>query len=265
MVSSGSWRTGRASVAIVAFAVALGASVPASGQYVDDTEDVRFEEGSENAYQVVGRFRAVGIPNFLLDAFYDRHSANWRDGQTNFAYGVEFLWRKIDAFELSVAAEFANLGMPRDWWIESGKADTAADFVDVDGGLASLVFSGYWYWDVEPWFAPYVGGGLGLGVIVGDVTKFDPRRNSGCRESLSNDPRSGSRFGGGPCYREGRVDFRNDEQFEREIEDGVPPVVPVVNATGGARFNIGRNGVVKLEVGFYDYVFAGLSAGAQWR
>lgn len=260
------WKRVLQMLAVVgAFAVTIGVANSASAQYVDNTEDVRVSEGSENAYQVVGRFRTVGIPNFLLNTFYDRHSANWRDGQKNFAYGLEFVWRKIGAFELSVAAEYANLRMPQAWWKEADKADSAADYVDFDLGLASLVFSGYWYWDVQKWFSPYVGGGLGLGMVLGDVTKYDPEQNSGCRASLEGGGGSGDRFGGDPCYADGEVDYENDNKFEREIEDDVWPVAPVVNVTGGTRFNIGRNGVVKLEVGFYDYLFAGISAGAQWK
>jgi len=265
-MDSSTWsRWIRVFAVVAAVVVSMGVADTASAQYVDDTEDVRFDESSDNAYQIVGRFRTVGIPNFLLNAFYDRHSANWRNGTTNFGYGLEFVWRKVDAFELSVAAEYADLQMPRDWWKESGKSDAAADYVDFDLGLASLVFSGYWYWDVAKWFSPYVGGGLGLGMVLGDITKYNPREDSGCRSSLEEDGSGGSRFGGDACYDGDEVDYQNDQKFEREIEDSVWPVAPVVNITTGARFNIGRNGVVKLEVGFYDYLFAGLSAGAQWR
>lgn len=252
-------------VAVVA--LGLGVSDTASAQYVDNTADVRFDdESKENAYQIVGRFRTVGVPNFILGAFYDRHSANWRDGHTNFGYGLEFVWRKIDAFELSVAAEYADLSMPQDWWKENDKANTAADYVEMDLQLASLVFSGYYYWDVERWFAPYVGGGAGLGLVLGDIVKYSPREDTECQDNLGSGlPGTGPQFGDNPCYDDqGQVDYQNGEKFEREIEDEVWPIVPVVNVTGGARFNIGRHGVAKLEVGFYNYLFAGVSAGAQW-
>lgn len=221
----------------------------------------------DNEYQIVGRFRTVGVPNFLLNPFYDQHSANWRNGQTNFGYGLEFVWRKVGAFEMTVAAEYADLSMPADFWLESGKASTKADWVEFKLGVASLVFSGYWYWDVTQWFSPYVGGGLGLGMVLGDVTKFNPRRGTPCRGSLGSDGaepgESGSGLAGDQCFDDsGQPD---KSQFDDpEIEGRIWPVAPMVNITGGARFNIGDHGVVKLELGFYDYLFAGISAGAQW-
>ncbi|MFB6352126.1 MAG: hypothetical protein ABEN55_11745 [Bradymonadaceae bacterium] len=221
------------------------------------------ETGVDDEFQVVGRFRTVGVPNFLLNAFYDQHSANWSNGQTNFGYGLEFVWRKVGAFEVSVAAEYADLSMPGNFWLESGKAARKADWVEFNLGLASLVFSGYWYWDVTQWFSPYVGGGLGLAMVLGEVTKYNPK---GRCESDVNGAEPGQ-FGGGfesdSCFdSNGQVD---KSQFEApEIEDRLWPVAPMVSVTGGARFNIGDHGVVKLELGFYDYLFAGLSAGAQW-
>jgi len=222
----------------------------------------------DNEYQIVGRFRTVGIPNFLLNAFYDQHSANWRNGHSNFGYGMEFVWRKVGAFEMSVAAEYADLSMPADWWRESGKSADKADWVEFDMKLASLVFSGYWYWDVTQWFAPYVGGGLGLAMVLNDVQKYNPTKDRSCRGSLGSSGGaqpgdSGSGFGGEQCFNDDGEPA--DEQFDSpEIEDRIWPVAPMVNITGGARFNIGDHGVVKLELGFYDYLFAGLSAGAQW-
>lgn len=237
----------------------LGAASPVAAQ--EQTEDVRIGESSDNEYQIVGRTRAVGIPNFMLGAFYDQHSANWRDGQTNFGYGLEFVYRKVDAFELSAAVEYADLSMPEDMWLEAGKRDRKADRVQFDMGLASLVFSGYYYWDVTQWFSPYVGGGLGAAMVLGDVTKFDPVGS--CRGGIGTGGAPGGGFGGEQCYNDdGSFD---DSQFEDgEVEDRIPAVVPMVNVTTGTRFNIGEHGVVKLEFGFYNYLFAGLSAGAQW-
>jgi opacity protein-like surface antigen len=239
----------------------LGMASPVAAQ--ERTESVRIDETTDNVYQIVGRTRAVGIPNFMLGAFYDQHSANWRDGQTNFGYGLEFVYRKVDAFEVSAAVEYADLSMPEDMWLEAGKRADKADRIQFDMGLASLVFSGYYYWDVTQWFSPYVGGGLGAAMVLGDVTKFSPRRESNCRDSIGPGGGPGGGFGSEQCYNDdGSFD---DSQFEDgEVEDRIPAVVPMVNVTTGTRFNIGKHGVVKLEFGFYNYLFAGLSAGAQW-
>lgn len=229
--------------------------------YRDNTDEVRFDdEFDENEYQVVGRIRTVGIPKFVLDAFWDRHSGNWTGGQANLGYGVEFVWRKVDAFEMSIAGEYANLRMPGDWWLQKGDPNSAAEYTEFELGLASLVFSGYWYWDVTQWFSPYVGGGVGLGLVLGEVTNFDPNTDSACHNELGAS--GGGGFGGERCFREGGEP--DTAQMNREIEDEIWPVAPVVNVTTGARFNIGEHGVAKLEFGFYDYLYAGLSVGGQW-
>ncbi|MFB6265353.1 MAG: hypothetical protein ABEL76_17270 [Bradymonadaceae bacterium] len=256
-----------------AWAVSLGLAVlvalagvaapdSASAQYVDETDDMRFEdEFDKNEFHVVGRVRAIGIPNFFLDAAFDKHSAHWRNGQPNFAYGAEFVWRKAGAFELSVAAEYADLGMPSDWWLEKGENDRAADYIDFDLGMASLVFSGYWFWDVNHWFSPYVGGGLGLGVLFNNVERFEPKPRSNCKRNLGE---PGGGFGGDACFSGGQNPRKSDEFQKPDPEDDIWPVAPVINITGGARFNIKEHGVIKVEVGFYDYVFAGISGGARW-
>lgn len=255
-------------VGVAAFVLALSAAATAAADqrddetgYRDNTEDVRFEDDtSKNEYQVVGRFRGVGLPGFALDAIWERHSGNWTGGQSNFAYGLEFVWRKVGAFEMSVAAEYANLRMPEDWWLQNGDPTSAAELTRFDLGLASLVFSGYWYWDVAPWFSPYLGGGLGPGIVLGNLTYFDPNNESSCQNDLGSS--GGGGFGGDPCFRDGGEP--NTDQMTREVEDEIWPVVPVVNLTTGARFNIMEHGVVKLEFGFYDYLYAGISAGGQW-
>ncbi len=247
----------------VALVVGLGAMVPsAAAQGSGNDAPVTFEDASDdNDYQIVGRFRTVGVPNFLLGAFYDEHSANWRDGETNFGYGLEFVWRKVGAFEMSAAVEYADLAMPKEMWLEAGKDAEKADLVEFNLGLASLVFSGYYYWDVTHWFAPYVGGGLGAAMVLGDVTKFNPQDD--CRASIGSGGGPGGGFGGEECRNDdGNFD---DGEFEPgEVEDRIPTVIPMVNITTGTRFNIGEHGVVKMEFGFYNYLYGGLSAGVQW-
>lgn len=235
------------------------APAPASAQYVDTKDDERFEdEFDDNEYHVVGRVRTVGIFNPLLGIGFDRHAANWTDGP-NLSYGLEFVWRKVDAFELSIAAEYADLSMPSEFWLEDGDPNSAADHVDFPLSMASLTFSGYWYWPVSDVFQPYVGGGLGLGVTLGDVMKYNPADGTMCNQQVS-----GGNFEAPSCFNDNGA--RIDSQFQSgEAEDRIWPVVPVVNATAGARFNIHRNGIVKLEFGFYDYLYAGLSAGARWQ
>jgi opacity protein-like surface antigen len=245
---------------LLAALVAL-APATASAQYVDRDNEVRFEEEFDNnEFLVAPRIRAIVVPDFLLGIWYDEHSSHWED-RANLAYGFEFVWRKVDAFEMSTAIEYADLSMPSSFWKESGDNPSEADFTEVDMKLLSMVFSGYWYWDVKEWFAPYVGGGVGAGVILGDIVRYDPVQGSSCEQGLGG----ADGYAPNECFNDdGQPDPNQIDQDSRQVEDGVPAVVPMINLSGGARFNIGKYGVAKLEVGFYDYFFAGASLGAQW-
>jgi opacity protein-like surface antigen len=235
------------------------APAPVSAQYVDTKDDERFsDEFEENSYHIVGRMRAIGIFNPLLGIGFERHAANWTDGP-NFSYGLEWVWRKKDAFELSIAGEYADLSMPSEFWLEDGDPRSSADHLDFNLGVASLTFSGYYYFPVTDVFQPYVGGGLGLGVTLGDVTKYNPADGTMCESQVI-----AGNWDNSACFDDSGN--RIDSQFEPgEPEDRIWPVVPIVNATAGARFNIHRNGIVKVEFGFYDYLYAGVSAGARWK
>ncbi len=251
------------SVALAAIVGAFMVIAPsqASAQYVDRDNEVRFaEEFDTNEYLVAPRIRAIVVPDFMLGIWYDEHASHW-DGRSNLAYGFEFVWRKVDAFEMSTAIEYADLSMPSGFWKETGDDAAEADFTEVDMRLLSAVVSGYWYWDVQKWFSPYVGGGVGAGVVLGDIVRYDPNPNSSCEAQLSE---SGG-FAPNACFGDnGEPAPDAIDQNSRKVEDSVPAVVPMINLTGGLRFNIGKYGVAKLEVGFYDYFFAGASMGAQW-
>lgn len=245
-------------VALVAAAVAI-APRPAAAQYVDRDDDIRFEdEFDTHEFAVAPRVRAVVVPDFILGAFYDRHASHW-DGESNLAYGLEFVWRKVGEYEIVTAVEYADLSMPSDFWLQEGDSKQDATYTELDLQLLSLTVSGYWYWDVEEWFAPYVGGGIGAGVVMGDIVKWEPRESSECYAGLGTE----SGWAPNSCF--GDDGEPSPEAFEDpETESEIPPVVPVVNLAAGLRFNIAKHGMIKLEAGFYDYFFVGLAGGAQW-
>ena len=97
--------------------------------------------------------------------------------------------------------------------------------------------------------------GLGPGIILGAVTKYNPVPGSDCRQQLD--------AGDFPPACTDTVDTSSG--FDAGIkEKSVPPVVPILGVGGGVRFNIAKYGVLKLEVGFQDYFYAGGGVGVQW-
>lgn len=234
----------------------LLASPAAFAQYIDHDDRARFEsELAQDEFMAVARFRAIMVPPFALGLFFDEHANNWENGNTNFAYGVEFSWRRSTDFEIGLAIDYADLSMAGQFWLASDDPPEDADWTVVDASLLSVVISSYWFWNINEWFTPYVGGGIGPGFIIGDVLKYNPRVGSPCRQSgVFNPP--------GCLDENGQPDLA--AHFDPAEKEDIPPILPVINVVGGARFNIQKHGVLKLELGFQNYLFAGISAGGQW-
>ena len=124
-----------------------------------------------------------------------------------------------------------------------------------------MVFSAYWFWDLQPWLTPYVGGGIGPGFVLGDVIRYQPDRTSPCYRNLGSDVT----FTPPECLRpDGQPDENAINFDEPDFEDRVPFAVPIINLTLGTRFNLGNHAVLKLEGGFYTYFYAGAALGVQF-
>lgn len=252
-------RMGWILIVMMVFAMTIPAT--AAAQHGDISDNVRFEdELNPNEFMLTGRFRAVAVPNFILGMFFDEHASHWSDGQRNFSYGGEFVWRRGTDFELGVAFDYADLTMPEAFWKETGDDPQSAEWTEIDLKIYSLVFTAYWFWDVQPWLTPYLGGGIGLGFTGGDIVRYDPNSDyDACYGHLGGSGETG--FAPPECYeqRDQAIDYDNPNP-----EENVWPVYPMVNLTTGVRFNIHDHGVLKIEGGIHPYAFVGTSFGAQF-
>ncbi len=245
----------------LALTLALGTfavSPDADAQYVDRDESARFEEDfQQDEFMVNARGHALVIPGFILNLFWKEHENHWANGKTNFAWGGEFTWRRKGEYEIGLSVDWADLRTSDGWWQDKDDPPSGADWTTQEIQLLSVQFFSRWFWNVSEWFSPFVGVGLGPGIIFGEVTKYNPSPGSACRAELD-----AGQFPP-PCSADGNVDLASD--FDNGIvEKSVPPVVPVVGFGGGARFNIAKHGMIKIELGFQDYFYAGLGAGVQW-
>lgn len=236
----------------------LTLSIPAFAQYVDRDDSVRFEDEFNNdEFMIAGRFRAIGIPSFVWDFWYDQHANHW-SGQNNFSYGGEFVWRKHGSLEIGFAIDYADISMPSEFWLENGKAAVDQDWTQFDLQILSAVFFTQWYWNPQPWISPFVGVGLGPALVLGDVTEYNPRNGSPCRTEAAKGV-----FSSDQCLEKGEPNL--DRDFDPgEKETAIPPVIPMLQFGGGVRFNIAKHGMLKLEMGFQDYFYFGGGLGFQW-
>ncbi len=232
----------------------------AAAQYVDRDDSARFEEEfDDEGVMIAGRFRAIIIPGFMLNWFLDEHENHWTKGQTNFSYGGEAVWRRANEYEIGVAVDYANLSMPDGWWLDKNETVDEADWTFVDMKLLSVTFLSRWFWRPEPWLSPYLGVSIGPGFVLGEVLKHNPRAGTDCRAALD-----AGEFPPEECNdADGEIDLENDFDSPQK-EETIPPIVPVLGAVAGLRFNIAEYIAFKLEFGFQDYFYLGTGLGVQW-
>lgn len=248
---------------LAAFGTVLALSAlaaPASAQYVDRDDSARFEEEFDtDEYMVNGRFSAIVVPGFILNWFWGEHENHWTKGKTNFAYGGELTWRRRGEFEIGLGVEWADIRTPDGWWQDKDEPRVEADWTEVNLQLLNVTFFTRWFWDVQEWFSPYLGVGIGPGIVFGEILKYNPTGGSTCRQELQ-----AGDFPPPSCLDENGEPLL-DSQFDApEEESSVPPLVPVLALAGGLRFNIADYGMFKLEVGFQDYFYASAGLGVQW-
>ena len=251
-------------------------SAQASAQLTDEERDYLKEkkDGPSSVYVLTPRIRAIVMPDFVWDLFLDRHSSHW-EGQTNLSYGMEFVLRK-PSYDLVFNADFTDYSQPDDWFLESGDPARKADFTSIPLQIVSMTVGVKWFFDISPVFGLYVGGGLGAGIIIGDVEKTDPSaecllflenqdvdENGSLNTANDGDPNDGARLDQEPC-----VDASGNPQLtpgSTEVEGDIPPVVPLVNLGFGAQFTFAEHFVWRLETGTdLLYFYAGTSLGYQW-
>lgn len=237
-------------------------SMQAFAQYADSdgSDDELPQVMRRNEFMATAHMKGIWAPNFLLDLFFQEHASHWSEGQRNFAYGAQFIWRLRGDYELGVNLDYAELKMPGQFWLGANEDANEAKFTTIDAQMLSLAFTSYWYWDVVEWVSPYIGVGIGAGVLLGEgITEYDTVRGTPCYNGLGGS----DMFAPDDCFNEdGSVNptrVTNPEPAER-----VPPVVPVLHLAGGLRFNIYKYGVLRLEFGVNDYAYIGASAGVQW-
>lgn len=238
----------------------MAAPSAAQAQLTDEEKEYLKEktDGPSTVFLLAPRIRAVGVFNGVWGLFLDEHSSHWR-GRANLGYGAEFVLRKPE-YDLVFGFEWADLSMPDDWWLESGDPARKAEVTTFPVQLLSLTVGINWFFDISEVFGLYLGGGLGVGVLLGDIEKTEP--SLACVEALG-ESKDTSLLDQEPC-----VDSQGNRQSlasTTEKEDRVPPVLPIINVAFGTQFTIAEHLVWRIETGVnLPYFYAGTSIGYQW-
>jgi hypothetical protein len=231
------------------------------------------------------RVRGLFVPGFLLSPFLQQYQA-----LNSLSVGGEFVRRKGE-LDIVVSLDLSFYSPPDGNWLGANKDPTVdthyvhmqnLDFLSVDVAFI-------WNHDLLPWLGVMVGGGVGLGVVLGDVYLINNASglcnaaNAGdpsqCHPvSPEIDPQTGMPIGeikpGAPdfqqkldatartlaaCQMSGGVDCRDTADHPHwHPSSDKPPVMAVVNLVVGFKFKLHRHLNVNLSGGFRNGFFVGV-------
>jgi hypothetical protein len=230
-------------------------------------------------YGVAGRWRWVTLPGWFLGLFAEKNVPL----STVNCWGLEGFWRKHDkddpnrTWEIVVSAGYQNMTPPDGYWLGRGKDPAKdADLVQVRGlGLitmdAAYVIRQYF----SPYFGIHYGAGLGLGIVRGKVLRTSATYNEVTGQYTVQNSSGTICQPDAKCNKEALAQTelqppdRGPTDPHRFEEDSVPGALPIINILAGIDVRIpipdvgAKNGAIeiRLEGGFYDAFFVGLSGG----
>ena len=200
------------------------------------------------------RARYLSVPNSILDIwFFD----NDDDGANPFArpkvraytVGAEFVMKKKPANWIFYFEYLGNL-MNEGYWddVEQPAAHDDGDWVQ-PAGLGVLAIGSNYGHEIyaTPWWSFLFGGGVGVGVVTGNLTNWAP----GNSQSASQD----SCLSESPSYY--RKDYCPPDGSKR-----IPKVVPIVDVSASSRFHFGDQANLRVDIGLHNMLYVGTAFGA---
>jgi hypothetical protein len=209
----------------------------------------------EVEYGIGVRARSVWVPRSVLELFLERAAG----GAHDYGLGVD-LTRRRGSTELQLGLEYEKITVGEGVWINKGDnvaTGDEADYVLSPGhsghslGWFTVEFTFLNHAEINKTFAVRYGGGLGLGIITGELD----HNNIICAAGATNaNPEPGCvamRFNGTGMYHEGT---------ETQVKYSLPPVFPVVNAIVGLEIRPTDKMTINIEGGIRTLPFVGVSS-----
>lgn len=239
--------------------VATGAGTAAAEDSPDTTVDATTGEevapvedpANKVEFGLGVRMRNVRGPSAMIELFVEQAAG----GSSNLGLGVELTRRKGNS-ELQLGVEYERITPGDGIWIAKGDnvPQDEADYIlspEESGehlGWLTVEFTYFHHTPLTKQIALRFGGGLGIGIVTGELQKLDVQ----CAPGSSNDnPTPGclpSRYPGGMGAERGPTPY------------DLPPVFPVINAIAGVQFRPTDAITVNVEAGLRTFLFFGLSS-----
>jgi hypothetical protein len=189
---------------------------------------------AEDRWGLSAHGRVITLPAFILDAF-------WQDnpGYTGASAGLSFEYGDPHDALWVVQLDWTSAVFPNYNWREVGVPAGASTYAEIRLHFISVdvTYRGASHLAGPLWFA--YGGGLGIGGLVGDLHTAEVLPT--CTEPIQS------------CGTWRDVTHKTPE---------LPTDVwPVLHLTTGLMLDLGSSGLMRLELGFRDAFYLGLSAG----
>jgi hypothetical protein len=210
------------------------------------------------------RVRSVWVPQSIINLFVERSPG----GIQNWGWGFDLVRRRGNT-ELQLGFEHENLPPPEGVWINKGDQvpSNTADYIlspdHAPGGSTlgwyTIEFTFINHVPINKYVAFRYGGGAGLGIVSGDLYRWDTQ----CNATASNaNPEPGCVPGDHVTGGQGiSSSDGNGAPETTPVKYGLPPVFPVVNAIIGVQIKPTPKMVINVEGGIRTLPFFGFSAG----
>ena len=205
------------------------------------------------------RLRGVFVPQSILELFVNRAAG----GASNLGIGVDLVRRKGN-LELQLGFEFEHINVGQGVWIEKNK-NVPADDPDYvlspdssghDLGWFTIEFTFLNHTPINKTVAIRYGGGLGLGIITGELDHYNIHCAAGATNSNPEPGCVPQRFNGQGAYTDEDGNPTGEMQFKYDL----PPVFPVVNAIIGVQIRPMDKLTINIETGIRTLPFIGASS-----
>jgi hypothetical protein len=210
-------------------------------------------------YQLGARIRGIFVTPAMMSPFLTAST-----GMESVSAGLEFIWRR-PKFDVVTSLDFSYLDVRDGNYLASGNpANLDTKYVQFRGlSFLSADVSVIGHNKLGKWLEIRYGGGLGLGVVLGDVLVTN--NFTGCtRENASNiaachpqgvDLTAPDKEAQLKATENGQTDTAQNPH--RHVTKDKPPVMGVVNLLVGLRFNFHKRMAAQVEVGFRNAIFCG--------
>lgn len=178
--------------------------------------------------------RWITMPGPFFELFFDHYQT-----LSNPSFGASYEWGDINSAMWSVELDWSSLVIDAGNWLESPKPASSATYAEPALHMLSVDAMYRRQFPISDRFRAMIGGGLGLGILLGQIRTSEVLPT--CESPLDACP--------------------HWPNATRKNADLPTRIVPVVHISLGLELDIAEGFSARLQGGFRNLVYLGLSVG----